>query len=398
MFNKYNSLIGILIIWVAHLCIDFMIGVWAAYKTVVSLDLMVAGLMTSFSMLIGEGLQLYFGFLSDRGFHKRFIVSGLILVSTIPFLPYTNNEWILFLFLISCFIGSGAFHPAASSWVSSHFSHSKSIFIALFICGGTLGAALSQSVYIYTYYNLEGQTGVLVIPLLCLVICCLIYSFPKKNQAEFQRYSFKKFLQLIKPKRFELIVLYFITLLFQTVVISFGFVLPDVLRIKGYEEWFCLGGGYFYFILGAALMSVPMGYCVEQFGYKRVLGGVVLSSLILLNLFLSLESLTLFPMMSLLMLMGGTMGVIIPVAVAGGNSLVPSGASGLVSAFYMGGVSCVAGFGPTLIGLIATQFEMDAAVIALQLLSRLFIVALGLVYFLPKRSVAFNMHLEAVIK
>lgn len=388
---KSKFWLGVILIWTGHLLLDFMLGVWPVYKTMVTLDLVVAGLIASLSMFIGEGLQLYFGVLSDRGYHRYLIPLGIGLVASIPFLAYVKEEWALFLLVLCSYVGSGAFHPSASSFMASSSGKYKSALIALFLCGGTLGAALSQTVYVKVYTALEGETALLAIPLVLLAIFCLSYSFPKEQTLQNKTLTLAQIGQLIKPYRFELIVLYVITLCFQTVTISFSFLLSDILRVKGYEDWLCLGGGYFYFIIGAALASIPLGLCVDRFGYKRVLGFIIVGAMSLLTAFLHFESLSLLPMTILLMFLGGTLGVIIPVVVAGGNSLVPSKTSGVVSAFYMGGVGCLAGFGPLLATLIASYFTEMAPVRALQVLSSLLGCALCLVYMLPRPAPAYQL-------
>lgn len=384
MFNTNAKFcVGISLIWLGHLALDFMLGIWPIYKTLVTLDLIVAGLIASVSMFIGEGLQLYFGILSDRGYQRYLIALGLSLVAAVPFLSYVEEEWQLFFLVLCSYVGSGAFHPAASSLIALSSTTYKSVLIALFLCGGTVGAALSQMTYVKVYTLLEGQTVYLVIPLVLLILCCLGYSFPKGQTTQRQVLTLSQTMRLIKPSLFELALLYMIALCFQLVTISFSFLLPDVLRVKGYEDWICLGGGFFYFVIGAALASIPLGLCVDRFGYKRILGSIILGAIGFLFLFLQFEPLSFFPMMTLLILLGGTLGVIVPVVVAGGNSLVPSETSGVVSGLYMGGVSCLAGFGPLLSSLIASYFTEMAPVRALQVISGLLGCALCLVYFLP---------------
>jgi hypothetical protein len=58
--------VGLSIIWMSHILMDFMLGVWTIYKTLAGLNLVVAGSIAGASIFIGEGLQLYFGYLSDR--------------------------------------------------------------------------------------------------------------------------------------------------------------------------------------------------------------------------------------------------------------------------------------------------------------------------------------------
>ncbi len=384
MKEKYSFGIGVSLIWIAHLLLDFMLGVWPVYKTIIQLDLIVAGLIASLGIFIGEGLQLFFGFLSDKGHHQKLLTLGLGLTATIPFLSYVENEWLLFILVLFSFIGSGAFHPSAAGLVMNGGSPShQSSLIALFSCGGMVGAASSQIVYKNIYHHFDGHTGFLALPIFLCAFICYFFRFPKIEISSSQKKNFRQLLQIIKPQRFQLVLLYIIQVFLQLIVLSFTFLLPDILKVKGYEEWFCLGGGYFCFILGSVLTSIPIGYCVGKVGYRLVLAIIVIASTCLLQIFLALETLSVIPPLILLFLLGGSMGVIIPVVVAGGTKFVRPDIRSFVSALYMGGATCLAGFGPILATLIASFFDEQAPIIALQLLSALFIVCLLLIYYLP---------------
>lgn len=373
---------GLSLIWFSHLLMDFMLGVWPVYKTIVQLDLVVAGLIASLGLFIGEGLQLFFGYLSDKGYQQKLLVLGIGLAGVVPFLSYIENEWLLFIMVLCVYVGSGAFHPSGIGIVTSRNSSRKSLFIAFFACGGMVGAAISQIGYTFMYYRFDGHIWFLALPIFFCVVGCAFFSFPKIERQAPQM-SFKCVLQAIKPQKFKLGLLYIIHVLLQIVLLSFAFLLPDILKVKGYEEWFCLGGGYFFFILGSVLTSIPIGYCIDKIGYRLVLAVIVVASTMFLYLFLALEALSLTLPIMLLMLLGGTMGVIVPVVVAGGIQNVPVYTRSFVSALYMGGTSCIAAIGPILASLLASFFDDQAPVIALQALSPLLILGLILIYYLP---------------
>lgn len=373
---------GVFLIWISHFMMDFMLGVWPVYKTIAHIDLVIAGWIASLSLFFGEGFQLYFGYLSDKGYAKKLLVVGIGLTATIPFLSFVENEWVLFAMVLCAFVGSGAFHPSGSGLITIGESSHQSFLVALFACGGMAGAASSQIVYTFVYYQFPEKVSLLFVPVLLCTVCCACFSFPKNTLLK-SKVNIREILNAIKPQKVKLILLYIIHVLLQIVVLSFAFLLPDILMIKNYETWFCLGGGYFCFIMGSVLTSLPIGHCVDKIGYRLVLMTIVVASLILLYLFLALESLSLALPIVLLFLLGGTMGVIVPVVVAGGIQNVPSQTRSFVSALYMGGTSCLAGFGPILASLVATSFENQGPIIALQGFSLLFIFSLGLIYFLP---------------
>lgn len=386
---------GIALIWFSHLAMDFMIGVWSVYKTLATIDLVVAGLIASIGMFIGEGTQLFFGVLSDKGYQKSLLALGLGLTTSISFLSYVDNEWLLFLLVLCSFLGSGAFHPAASGLSMIGNYASKSILISLFICGGMIGAASSQLVYAQIYQTFDGKTAFLAIPIIFLTCCCLFYRFPK-SQVQNNQVSFKNILKALKPNQFQLGLLYIIQICLQMVILSFSFLLPDILKAKGYVDWFCLGGGYFCFVIGSAALSLPIGYLVDKIGYRFVLAGVVTVSTCLMYVFFAVENPSLMFPIVLLLLIGGGMGVIIPIVVTGGTQIVPDFAKSFVSALYMGGASCLAGFGPMVTSLIAVRWTNNEPIAALQILSSLLILSLGMIYFLPQQQLETNDNFDLI--
>lgn len=389
MIKTKTFWIGVSLIWIAHFLMDFMLGVWPVYKTIFHIDLVVAGWIASLSLFLGEGFQLYFGYLSDKGYAKGLLALGLGLTATIPFLSYLENEWLLFAMVLCAYIGSGAFHPSGTGIITASESSHQSFFVALFACGGMVGAAFSQIGYTYFYNHFPNQIWILFLPVVICTLLCAFFSFPKKAPQKKQR-NFKEILKSLAPQKNKLILLYVVHVLLQIVVLSFAFLLSDILVIKNYENWFCLGGGYFCFILGSVITSLPLGYCVDKFGYRLVLAAIIVASASFLYLFLSLESLTLTLPIVLLFLLGGTMGVIVPVVVAGGIQDIPSHARSFVSALYMGGTTCLAGFGPILASFLASFFGYHGPVIALQGLNFLLVISLVIIYYLPDSTPEFK--------
>lgn len=380
--TNHSFWLGLTLICLAHLLVDFMLGVWPVYKTIAQLDLVIAGLIASIGVFIGEGMQLYFGYLSDRGHHQRVLALGIALTVTIPLLIYIENQLLLFIMVLCAFIGSGAFHPSGTGIVMAADPSKKNLLIALFACGGMIGAASSQIIYTFLYYHSADQIWYLSLLILPCFLGCAFFPFPNIAPRKRQK-SFKEILEALKPQKFKIIMLYVIHVLLQIVMNSFAFLLPDILMAKGYEQWFCLGGGYFCFILGSILTSIPIGYCIDRLGYRLVLAAVVLASTGLLYLFLGLEALSLTPPILLLLALGGTMGVIIPIVISGGTQNIPDYTRSFVSALYMGGTTCIAGFGPMLASLLASFFGEQGPIIALQGLNLLFLLSLGLMYYLP---------------
>ena len=123
--------LSLALLWAAHFLVDFMLGVWSVYKTIAGLDLAAAGLIAALCAFTGEGAQLFFGSLSDRGHGKRLIVFGVVLTAVNALLALTNSyALVFFLFLATC-IGSGAFHPCAVALVGGLTDRQNWLFIAV---------------------------------------------------------------------------------------------------------------------------------------------------------------------------------------------------------------------------------------------------------------------------
>ena len=105
-----NLIITAFVLWLGHFFVDFMISIWAVYKTMAHIDLAIAGLISTFCAFTGEGMQLVFGSLSDKGYRKPLIALGILSTAGVSLLPYTDSFTLMWLlFLITC-LGSGAFH------------------------------------------------------------------------------------------------------------------------------------------------------------------------------------------------------------------------------------------------------------------------------------------------
>ena len=220
--KKHNKATIVLLIAVlGHFCVDLMIGVWPVFKTIVHMDLALAGLISAFCAFVGEGLQIFFGHLSDRGHSKKILMAGLCAAGGCAFLAYTEHYGaFICLYLLTC-LGSGAFHPAAAGLVGNLSRERKGLLITLFAAGGTLGMAFSQILFTSAFYHLNGHTAVLVIPIVILVALISISTLPGGSQT--QKHTLKDTLALLNRR--ELKLLYFSQVCNQTVLWSFLFLL-----------------------------------------------------------------------------------------------------------------------------------------------------------------------------
>src|SRR5262245_61254312 len=91
--KQQPSSLGVVFFFIClgHFCVDFMIGVWPVFKTMMQLDLAKAGLLASLCALIGETFQSVSGTLSDRGYQKMLIMCGVALAAVSALFSYTSS-------------------------------------------------------------------------------------------------------------------------------------------------------------------------------------------------------------------------------------------------------------------------------------------------------------------
>ncbi|MCB1111668.1 MAG: MFS transporter [Chlamydiales bacterium] len=383
--SKKNVLVSLGLMWGAHFLCDFMIGIWPVYKTMVHLDLAVAGMIYGTCAFLGEGMQLFFGSLSDNGYRKTLVMCGLLGTVCSALLAYTQEYSYLFLLFMVVCLGSGAFHPSATSVIGTLTRRRKGLFITIFASGGAVGMAASQIVFSQVYIGFNGNTAFLMIPTLLLVATLYFtkvagsYQAPKVGKKRIDFESIKKFFS--KP---ELRNLYLMQVTNQTIFWATIFLLPDVLISRGYPNWISFGGAHMFFILGAAFMMVPSGYLADKYSSRLVLFVATLMGMTTFYMFLFvpyIESTMLLG--SLLFVFGASVGVVNPVSVAFAYRMMPE-SPGIVSAVLMGLVWCVSeAIGPGGGGLLTTLFEQDAPAKALAILGTGFLVSIAVAARLP---------------
>jgi FSR family fosmidomycin resistance protein-like MFS transporter len=368
-----------------HFLVDMMIGFWPLYKTMFHLNLAVAGIIAGICPFVGEGMQIFFGALGDKGYRKILALSGIIGAALITILPYTQQySFILCLYMLTC-IGSGAFHPSAVAVISSLTEKRKSFFISVFATGGALGMAFSQLIFTKTLNTFDGSSLILMVPSFLLGTYLFSSSSPGlhgKPAAPNRKYGFSAMKKLFQNK--ELLILYTSQLCNSTVFWGFIFLLPDVLLAKGYPSWIAMGMGHFFFIIGGALVLIPGGYLADRYSTKTVVFAASILSFIQFYTFLLIPGLPDFAVLSILFGLGASLNIVAPVVIAHGNKLMPS-RPGLVSAFLMGMVWCFSeALGPGGGGLLTLCFEEQAPIKALCTLGIFFAGAITSILFLPK--------------
>lgn len=383
-----RSFILMFLIGLSHFMVDTMLGIWPVYKSIIEFDIAKAGLIVACGAFIGEGAQLFFGVLSDRGLRKTLIIIGLLLAQAAAFFASFNTETIfLILYILTC-IGSGAFHPCAASYVGGLVPSRRASCLTLFAACGSLGLATSQLSFTAVREFFNGQTALLAAPALLLAFFLIFTPLhentpplikEQKDKGPGILHSFKEFF-----KHPTLRALYFSQVANQTITWGTIFILPDVLLNLEHSDWICFGGGHLCFILGAACMMLPGGLLSDIYSTRQVmLYGSIISTLCFYLLMGSYgwPSEVVLP---LLFLLGATLMLMNPLALSLGAKIEPN-RTGAVSAFLMGLVWCVSEtLGPGGVGLMTRLFNEGAAVKALSILGLFFIIQIIATIRLPK--------------
>jgi MFS transporter, FSR family, fosmidomycin resistance protein len=381
---SWTALIPLLcFLWVAHFFVDMMLGIWPVYKTLIKLDLAKAGLIVAAGAFIGEGSQLIFGQLSDRGYRQHLIVIGLLATTASTFFVYMGGYMALFsLFLLTC-IGSGCFHPSAAGLFSSLVPHRRGLLMTFFASGGSLGLATSQLIYTHTHNFFEGHTFILAFPAVILGVFLIFYRFPNTTvKKESQGLRLLDFVEFFKNPTLR--HLYLSQVANQSILWGTIFILPDVLKTLNYENWICYGGGHLCFILGGACMMVPGGYLSDRYSARSVLLIASLVATLMFYFILFTGGISMLVILSCLFVLGASLALVNPIAIALGSKLEPS-RPGAISAFLMGLVWCVSeALGPGSVGVMSTLFENYGPVKALAVLGILFILQIYSTVCLPK--------------
>ncbi len=373
----------LILMWIAHFFVDVMLGIWPLYKTMAQIDLSKAGLIVACGAFIGEGSQLIFGTLSDKGFRQILITFGLLISIGNLFLPYFSSEGVyFFLFLLTC-IGSGCFHPCAASLINSVVPSKRNFLMTLFASGGSCGLAASQILFSYTYESFNGQTWPLLIPVCLIVIVLVFVRLPQPtviNIESKQEPKWKDFIYFFKTPLLR--NLYISQVANQSIFWGTIFILPDILKDWGHSSWICCGGGHAFLILGGALAMIPAGYLADKFSAITVLYIASLISCFLFYLILLLGGSSSAFLITALFLLGACLALMNPIAVAYGVSLEPN-RSGTISAFLMGLVWCVSeSAGPGSLGIMTQLFTELAPLKSLAILGSLFIIQIYTTFLL----------------
>lgn len=345
--------------------VDFMLGIWPVFKTMSGLDLAMAGLLAAGCVVIGEGLQGYFGALSDRGYQRILLLCGISAATATCFLSYSTSYGVYFLLFLCTCLGSSAFHPTAASILGSLKLENRSTVMGLFTASGMMGLGISQILFSWTHATNNGSTAILALHSFFLALCAFWFFKGKTESQNTNKKgnTFSLYMQFLKVK--ELRALYLSLLGNQIVLWSLVFLLPDFLQEKGYEPWIVFGGGHLVLMLGATIGPLFFGYLADKVSTRQVIIATSLLTLACFYLLLMTETLSVQLLFGLLFTLGSMLGSVSPLIWALGGQMVPQH-RGAISAFLMGFVWIFSeSLGLGLSGYVATLFTDAQATYAL---------------------------------
>jgi FSR family fosmidomycin resistance protein-like MFS transporter len=331
-----------------HFAVDCCAGIWPVFKTLAHLDIVKAGLIATVGTMAGNGLQLAFGVLADRGLRRRLIVAGVAVAGAVAFVPWAASSYLLMAGLVMVAqIGSAAFHPAATGTAALLSRKRTGFMIAVFLAGGYGGYSLSQVLFSALYRVARPLTA--LIALLPLVIAGAIAAFLRGMPA--QRRPRGPAATPLRPVLARIAPLFVVQTLASAANVSLIFLLPDLLLSRRAAGWIVEGGGHFALVAGGCLSLLPAGHAADRWGARRVL---VVANAATFVLFASLLARTSASPLDLLIVagVGAFNGMNSVVSISEGNRLLPGQASG-VSALLMGMPWCVAALGPVVAGILA---------------------------------------------
>jgi len=330
-----------------HFAVDSCTGIWPVYKTLAHLDLAKAGLIATLGSMIGNGLQLGFGLLADRGWRNRFLVGGVLLAGAVTLVPWVSSYFLMFALVLVTYVGSAAFHPAGTGAAGTLSRTRTGAMVGLFLAGGYAGYAVSQLAFSAIYSRSAALTPLLlVLPLLVATAIALRVSpvAPKERTGPRTRV-------LLREHRSLLVALFLVQVFATAINIAVVFLLPDLMEARHAPGWMVSGGAHFAFVLGACLSLLPAGHAADRWGARRALLVANLATGVFLAALLLRGSASLLDLL-LVAGFGAFNGINNVVTVSEGNRTLP-GQPSAVSAALMGMPWCIAAAAAVVSGVLA---------------------------------------------
>jgi len=204
----------------------FIIPILPLIATKLNISLSLVGLIITISSLGSSLLQPFYGLISDFFKRRFFIFWGLILSSIfISFTGYAHKYWILALMLFLGNMGTGFYHPQASSLIGYLSKNKINKFMGLFIASGSIGYATGPLVssFLAEHFGLNSTIYIMIPGVITAII--VYFAVPK--------IPFRVRPGIISNKLFnfeffrgDLIILLMLTIIRALAILSFVVLMP----------------------------------------------------------------------------------------------------------------------------------------------------------------------------
>lgn len=328
----------------AHLLVDCYGAVFPMFKYLVGLDRAWAGMISTFSFLIGAAMQPVFGIWADHGRQRRFVILGAVLVTAAVLLEPVGRHIdmlgnpltyaILFGLLLTVRIGQAIFHPAAASLVGNAAGRRRTTMLSIFIAIGMVGFAAGQPLFYLVHHRLNEHTEWLLLPA-ALIVCGAAWWCRPSAATEVRRIELGAIVKSLHAVRGRLFMLFVIQATTSGIGMGVFFLMPEFLESRGQPALLINGGGAFLWVFGAALFMMPIGYLADRLGRRRVLTITVALAAAAYYTLIGLPSMSALLCGLGLLVGGGLLGSVNPVSVSLGQQLAPQHVS-VVSGVLMG--------------------------------------------------------------
>lgn len=319
-------------------------GMWPIFKYLADLDLARAGMIATISVMLGAGLQPFFGVLSDRGAQRPLFLWGVAMSSMGMMLGpvyllrgrMSEDLWylaMLGIMLILC-VGQGMYHPSGTS-AAGNLNHARrSTFVSLFIAGGMVGYSMSQGLFSIVFHAFNGHTERMMIVAGLILFLGWAWMRPAPLRATGDGAPPPR-LRDLRPIALPLLILYLFEVLMGGMYHGFLFLMPEFLQVRGCPAWMIQGGGFFAWVGGSAIIMIPAGHLADRRGGYGILAAFAALAVLLYFAVVLASGLHFGVILLLLFLAGGTCGAVNPMGVAMGQHLDTRHTS-LISGILMG--------------------------------------------------------------
>ena len=354
---------------IIHSLLDCFAGIWPIYKHMIDIPLGVAGFIITAATLIAFVLQPLFGLWADHGYSRLCVLLGTAMTFPMMLLGPLSLQWesigvkasyvIMFGIVFTARIGQALFHPAGATIAGNNSGNRRSTYLSIFVAFGWVGYGLSQILFTYAYAWTDSHTEWLMLPGALLFLTAFIGCRPVELDGTVEeRPSLFNSLSKIPFSQRRLSVLFLLLAAMSALEQGLLFVLPELLEIKEYPEWYINGGALVWFVVGAATGMIPAGYLADKFGKKVVLAASIAGSVMVFYTFVLLPPMPIAVLILLMIASGALMNMANPIGVALGQMLFPNKSS-LISGVLMGLAWAIGSISPWVIGLMTSQLDFS---------------------------------------